>query len=315
MTNERGDLELSLLRTFLAVVRYGSISRTATAVAKTQPAVSQQMLRLEKIAGRKLLYRGQDGVKLTSHGAVLVAYANRAIHLNEKALARLQAEAVSGQVRLGVSEETALAGLTPVLQRFQRTHPDVELKLTVAEPSRLERLLAQDSLDFIIGDPAQIAGEPVIEWGSHLTWLAGTDLLIDPLKPLPLVLCKSTGMWRDEIVDSMRVAGWNWRVVFEGASLDATLAAVESGFGVAALPRGTKRNAGVKEIKHGSLPLLPKVHFGMFRGRTANTKARGLMETALVSSFRAAIGRGGGHNLRMCRHIPAVAEEFTSPRV
>ena len=72
MTTDREDLELSLLRTFLAVVRHGSMGRTAAAVAKTQPAVSQQMLRLEKIIGRKLFYRSRGGVKLTSHGELLV---------------------------------------------------------------------------------------------------------------------------------------------------------------------------------------------------------------------------------------------------
>ena len=143
MTTNREDLELSLLRTFLAVVRHGSMGRTAAAVAKTQPAVSQQMLRLEKILGRKLFYRSRGGVKLTSHGELLVAYANRALDLNEEALARLREESASGPVRLGVSEQTALAALTPALKRFQRTHPDVELKLMVAAPSKLEFLLTQ----------------------------------------------------------------------------------------------------------------------------------------------------------------------------
>jgi DNA-binding transcriptional LysR family regulator len=71
MAIDRRDLELSLLRTFLAVVQHGSMGRTTAAVAKTQPAVSQQMLRLEKVIGRKLFYRSRRGVKLTSHGELL----------------------------------------------------------------------------------------------------------------------------------------------------------------------------------------------------------------------------------------------------
>ncbi len=134
MTTDREDLDLSLLRTFLAVVRHGSMGRTATAVAKTQSAVSQQMLRLEEIIGRKLFSRTRNGVCLTRHGELLVAYANRAVDLNEEALARLREESASGPVRLGVSEETIVAGLTPALKRFQRSHPAVELRLTVARP-------------------------------------------------------------------------------------------------------------------------------------------------------------------------------------
>ena len=63
MTIDREDLELPLLRTFLAVTRHGRMGRAAAEVAKTQPAVSQQILLLEKIVGRKLFSRSRDGVK------------------------------------------------------------------------------------------------------------------------------------------------------------------------------------------------------------------------------------------------------------
>jgi len=290
MTTDRKDLELRLLRTFLAVVQYGSMGRTAAAGTKTQPAVSQRMLRLEKIIGRKLFYRSRNGVKLTSHCELLVAYANRAIDLNEEALARLREGSASEPLRLGVSEQTALAGLTPALKRFQRTQPDVELRLMVAEPAKLEFLLTQGELDFVITDPTRIKDLPVIEWRSRLAWLASTDFSIDPRKILPLVMCESTNWWRDKILSSLRRSGWEWRVVFESSSLDATLAALDSGLGVSALLPETVRNAGISEVKYARLPVLPEVRLGMFRSPTAATKARALMETALATSLQASTG-------------------------
>jgi DNA-binding transcriptional LysR family regulator len=287
MTIDRRDLELSLLRTFLAVARHGSMGRTAAAVAKTQPAVSQQMLRLEKIIGRKLFYRSRGGVKLTSHGELLVTYANRAIDLNEEALARLREESASGPVRLGVSEQTALAALTPALRRFQKLHPDVEVKLMVAKPSKLESLLTQGELDFAISDPARIASRPVLEWKSRLAWLASTDFSVDSFKVLPVILCESTSWWRDKILSSLRRAGWEWRVVFESASLDATVAALDSSLGVSALLPETVRNTGISEVTNPQLPVLPEVRFGMFRSRTTATRARALIETALAASLQA----------------------------
>src|SRR6202022_3719149 len=118
--------------TFLAVIRYGSMGRAATAVCRTQPAVSQQMLRLEKIIGEKVFSRTRGGVKLTRHGEMLVPYENRAFALNEETPARLRDESPSGLVRLGVSEDTALAGLTSTLKRLQSSHPDVSLEIFVA---------------------------------------------------------------------------------------------------------------------------------------------------------------------------------------
>jgi len=50
----------------------------------------------------------------------------------------------------------------------------------VAAPGKLEFLLMQGELDFVISDPVRIAGLPVIEWRSRLAWLASTDFSIDP---------------------------------------------------------------------------------------------------------------------------------------
>ena len=83
-----GDLELGLLRTFLAVVRYGSLHKTAEAVELSQPAVSQQLFRLERVVGQKLFVRGKSGMTLTHHGDLLITYATHAVELNEQMLAR-----------------------------------------------------------------------------------------------------------------------------------------------------------------------------------------------------------------------------------
>ena len=311
ITTDREDLELSLLRTFLAVVQHGSMGRTAAAVAKTQPAVSQQMLRLEAIIGRKLFSRSRDGVKLTGHGELLVAYANRALDLNEETLARLREESASGPVRLGVSEDVALARLTPALKRFQSAHPDVELEILVATPAKLDFLLTQGSVDFIISDPSLATGVPIMEWRTSLAWFASADLSIDPLRALPVVLCDSGGSWRDDVLASLRRTGWDWRVVFESPSLDATLAAVESGLGVSALLRETVRSTGIREVKHARLPVLPEVRFGLFRGSAAPTKAQTLMEAALATWLKVAAGNRVVH---FAEPRPWLAEVDGEPR-
>ncbi len=83
---EGNDLDLGLLRTFLALVEHGSMGETAIAIEKTQPTISQQMRRLEKIVGRKLFVRGRNGAELTGHGHVLVTYAHRVVDLNAEIL-------------------------------------------------------------------------------------------------------------------------------------------------------------------------------------------------------------------------------------
>ena len=290
-TTYQDDLDFSLLRTFLAVIRYGSMGRAAVAVGRTQPAVSQQMLRLENVIGQKVFSRTRGGVKLTRHGELLVPYANRALELNEEALARLREESASGPVRLGLSEDTALAGLAPALKRFQSSHPQVLLEILVAEPAKLDVLLAEGKLDFVIGDPCSMAATPVLEWQTRPAWFTSTELSIDPFGTLPLVLWQSSGSWQDGILDSLCRSGWQWRVVFASASLDATVAAVESGLGAAALLRETVRNTGIAEVNRVRLPVLPEVRFALFRGRVTS-RAQTLMEAALAASLKATTALG-----------------------
>src|SRR6059036_2795535 len=61
--------------TFREVVRRGSFSRAAEALALTQPAVSQQVAALERGLGARLLDRGPGGLALTEAGTLLLAHA------------------------------------------------------------------------------------------------------------------------------------------------------------------------------------------------------------------------------------------------
>jgi hypothetical protein len=85
-------------------------------------------------------------------------------------------------------------------------------------------------------------------------------------------------------------------VVFESASLDATLAALDSGMGVSPLLQETIRNTRISEVKYARLPVLPEARFGMFRSRTAPTRARTLMEAALATSLKAVNGNLLAHS-------------------
>ena len=91
------DLELNLLRTFLALVEHRNMRKTADAIHITQPAVSSQMRRLGRIVGHALFVRCRTGVELSPHGELLVHYAKQALQLSEQALTHLRAVKSSTQ--------------------------------------------------------------------------------------------------------------------------------------------------------------------------------------------------------------------------
>src|SRR5579864_6910369 len=122
------DIDIDLLRAFLAVVDGGSFTVAARALNRTQSAVSMQIKRLEEIAGGKLFDRTSRRVALTRRGEGLDGYARRMVGLNDEALRTLHQDALGGVVRLGVIEDYAVHGLPPILAGFMAAHPNVAVE-------------------------------------------------------------------------------------------------------------------------------------------------------------------------------------------
>src|SRR6478752_2126824 len=69
------DVTLPAVRAFVAVARTGSFRDAATSLGVSQPTVSAAVKRLEATAGRPLLIRDRDGVRLTELGGRVLAHA------------------------------------------------------------------------------------------------------------------------------------------------------------------------------------------------------------------------------------------------
>lgn len=273
-----GDVEISLLRMFAAVVAYRSIGKAAAAVELTQPAVSQQMLRLERIVGQKLFTRGRNGIGLTAHGELLLKYSNRLLDLNDEILQRFRADRSQERVALGMSNGMAMAGLGPSLRRFQNLQPHSELRVLTASPERLEGLLIKGDLHLGVAEPSAMHRDPVAKFHLQLEWAAPKNFQIDQFRSVPLVLLESACSWQDDMLDSLRKAGRQWRVAFESTSMDAILAATQSGLGIAALPSEFIRNSRLVPLMNPTLPAAPKVEFGIFGAGVLPSSARTLVE-------------------------------------
>jgi DNA-binding transcriptional LysR family regulator len=278
-----GELELNLLRTFLAVVDHGSIGKAAASVDMTQPAVSQQMLRLERIVGQKLFARERNGVTLTRHGKLLVPYANRAVELSEETLLQFREQGTSIQVSLGASADVGLAGLVPALKRLQAIYPELELRVLLTATENLDTLLKTRELDLVIASPAAMAATPTATWCVPLQWAAAKGLQIEKSRPLPLVLFEGTRDWQDEMLNALRDDGWTWRVSFESSSIEAILTAAQAGLGAAVLPSEAIRKSNLACLTSAGLPPAPKLEFGMFSGSGLSNHARTVLDVALAS--------------------------------
>src|SRR5262249_20708598 len=80
------DLEIDLLRSFIAAVESGSFTAAAEIVGRTQSAVSQKIFRLEEILGARVFERSNRSLTLTPDGERLIGLARQILKFNDAAI-------------------------------------------------------------------------------------------------------------------------------------------------------------------------------------------------------------------------------------
>ena len=263
------DVELPLLRAFVTAAREGSLSRAAVALGLTQPAVSQQVRRLEQAMGVALLQRTTRGITLTTAGEAALRYAERVLALVDELTEHTRAPVAAGQHRLGLLEDIAVGGLTEVLADFAAVHPGALLDVVVSSSSDLRAQLDAGALDLAIGDPDVIsaaAAVPCRRARFPLAWVAHPRF-DHTLDPLPVVLFAPPCAWRDALLDALAESGRRWRSAFESSSLSAVHAAVRAGLGITALLAGTVQPGMMVVGESRGLPDAPSIELGLYRRR------------------------------------------------
>jgi DNA-binding transcriptional LysR family regulator len=141
----QGEPGWELYRTFLEVVRDGSLSGAARKLALTQPTVGRHIDALEASLGRSLFSRSPQGLRATPAALELVSYAET-MAAASAALRRTAsggAKADRGTVRVAASEMIGCEVLPPMLTSFRDSHPGITLELALS--NRNEDLLRRDA--------------------------------------------------------------------------------------------------------------------------------------------------------------------------
>ncbi|KAA3447795.1 LysR family transcriptional regulator [Mesorhizobium sp. SARCC-RB16n] len=138
-----------LLKTFLAVARSRNITRAAETVHLAQSSVSDQIQSLEAELGAALFIRSKSGLDLTPAGLALKPIAEELLRLDGEARAAvlLAAGQIGGTLSIGALETIASARLAPWLPGFQASHPDIAVRMKVADSGTLLRQLEDGEID------------------------------------------------------------------------------------------------------------------------------------------------------------------------
>ncbi|TDB97975.1 LysR family transcriptional regulator [Nonomuraea longispora] len=273
------DLEIALLRSFVTAVRAGSISRAATALGHTQPALSQQVRKLESAVGHPLLHRSPSGVLPTRAGEELLPYAERILSLSAQALTET-GRALTGHCGVGLLEDLAASQLSQVLADLARLHPGATLEVLSVADVAMREAYDTGRVHLVLNEVPALPGPPRWTVRRPLVWAVGTG--VDPAaQPLPVVLFSNPCFWRTSVLEAMDRADRPWRVAFESNSLVGVLAAVRAGLGVAAL-MPANLEPGMACHDADALPVLPDVELGLARHpRTEGDPLTDAVESAL----------------------------------
>jgi DNA-binding transcriptional LysR family regulator len=247
--------DLRLLKVLREVALRGSFSAAADALSYSQPAVSQQIARLEAQTGVKLLERLPKGIKLTPAGEALVRHTERILGQLAAAQAELSeiASSARGRLRLGSFATAAGTIVPPAVSAFRRLRPGVEVDLQLMDPPVSIPALRRGEIDIAITEEGGFERDP------ELTGLGVERLLDDVLfaslpADHPLATRRAIALTdlRDEdwmlvglrgtcadsniVLRACRQAGFEPRVAYTSDDYFAIQGLVASGMGVALVP-------------------------------------------------------------------------------
>ena len=231
------------LATFVAVARAGSTRAAAERVARSQSAASAALAELESALGVALFDRVGRRLALNEHGRTLLP---RAVNLLEQAaeIRRLFAATDAGTLRLAASFTVGEYLLPPLVARWKREHPDVRLRLDIANTRAVLDAVAGLEVDVGFIEGARTHPDlDVVHWGDdELVVVAASDhpmagRRVDRtwLRQAPWIL-REPGSGTREAADRWLVPGiGRYRIEMELGSNEAVKRAVAGGQGIALL--------------------------------------------------------------------------------
>lgn len=158
------SMELQQLRYVLAVARTRNFTRAAEECFVVQSALSHQVKSLEQELGLQLFARTSRRVELTDAGAAFLPAAQTCLDAADRAVA--EAAAAVGQVRgtltIGVIPTVTAVDIPAVLGAFNRSHPEVQIKLRGGSSDAFMDSIVDGTIDVaVLGLPDSTPTEKV----------------------------------------------------------------------------------------------------------------------------------------------------------
>ncbi|MGF6654040.1 DNA-binding transcriptional LysR family regulator [Paraburkholderia youngii] len=225
------NLDLDLLRTFVAVADSGSMTVAANLLHMTQGAVSQQVKRLEDVLDCLLFVRKTRRLELSRQGEQFLVKARKLLQLNDEIWADMTAQPLRGALRVGVPPDL-VTRLAPAMKAFADAHPHVEITLMCAASPELSEAVNSGRVDVSLVEYVASEAEGEVVCIEPLVWVKGRGSEVWQKRPLPLSMVDERCAFRSVVLGALAHEGIAWRTVFESGNIEATAATVRAGLAV-----------------------------------------------------------------------------------
>lgn len=279
------NIDIGLLRAFIAVAETGRMTTAAKVVNLSQGAVSQQIKRLELLFEEPLFERRADAVRLTRAGERLMVAAHRMVSLNDEVIGLMRASDFTGEVRLGVPHDIVGTLLPATLRSFRQAYPNVLVTLISDTTRTLLAALRDGNVDLALTTEAARGTRDQWLLTDRLVWVGANGGEAHLRRPLSVALGQESCGFRACAIEALTAAGLQWRPVCQVGSLEPVFATLESDMAVAPfLSRTVPERLSV--LEQAALPPLPHFHINLRERSTGMSAVAREMAGHIRESFR-----------------------------
>jgi len=253
-------MNLRQLRYLVALAEEGNFTRAAASVHVAQPALSQQIRRLEDELGLALVERTTRRVALTEAGGLLVVRARRILAELEAASSELEAVRgmYTGHVTLGAMHTMGPVDLSLAMAVFAEHHPNVLFTVREQSSEEMAEMLRVDELDLAflsvterveshgLGLHRLVLEELVVVLPRGHRLAQRRQLRMTDLADEPFVSFRAGARLRELLMSAGREAAFEPRVTLESNESHRIRRLVSRGLGVAILPRSDAEGPGAE---------------------------------------------------------------------
>ena len=238
-------MELRNLHSFLMTAREGNVTRAAALLHISQPALSRQIMQLERELGVELFVRGKYKVSLTEDGRRLKKRAEEIEEIvgkTEREFSK-RSEVLSGVLSIGCGETWNMEELSQMMAEFQGVYPEVEFDIYTAVADDVKERMESGILDLgLMFEPVDLEEFGFLRMKRRERWcalmrrdsdLSGKERInVQDLLKRKLILPKravaknEVENWFGEHLDEIQVAGYRALSYFNGSMM------VKSGLGI-----------------------------------------------------------------------------------